>query len=453
VYPAGGAAWTLLAAPGWHRMRTPGHGARRRRLAHDAEEISMLRRLAASSVFVLAPCAARAQAPPVPAAYQDLHRDLAATLEVFASTLPPAATASPVVFSTDLSPADANRLEQLIAPTTLAGALLAVDRLAEMGVEAVTVNISYPMLYRPFHRGRDEYRRYLGFYKAVAYAARLRGLKLIVKSGVLLRTDPRVEAFYRQVPALDEYRAGRLQVAATIVREIGPDYLTLQAEPDVEASQTGQPVGTAAEAYALVRFLVTGLRALGARGALLGAGAGSWHAELLDLAAALATLDGLDYLDLHVYPVNRDFLWRVLEVADVARQAGKDVAVSEAWLYKIRDAELPVNGPLVKEVLSRDVFSFWQPLDARFADVLVRTAVAKGFAFLSLFWAKYLFSYLDHAAAWHLEPDALLELSQVTATQAMLAGRLTGTGHTYRALILWHSRFEARWPRPLERYR
>jgi hypothetical protein len=389
----------------------------------------------------------------VPAGYQDLHLDLAITLEAFATSLPPAAAPWPVVFSTDLSQADAHRLDQLIGPTALSGTVLALDRLAAMGVEAVTVNIGYPMLYRPFHRGQGEYRRYLLFYKAVALAARQRGLKLIVKSGVLLRTDPRVEAFYRAVPGLDEYKVGRLQAAATIVREIGPDYLTLQAEPDVEASQTGQPVGTAEGAYALVRFLVGGLQALGARGAAIGAGAGTWHGELVDLARALATLDGLDYLDLHVYPVNRDFLWRTLEVADIARLAGKRVGVSEAWLHKIRDAELPVSGPLVKEVLARDAFSFWQPLDGRFVDVMARAAVAKGFAFLSLFWAKYFFSYLDYAQTRELSADQLLDLSQVTATQAMLAGHLTGTGHTYRTLILWHSRLERDRARARARYR
>jgi hypothetical protein len=412
----------------------------------------MRRRLAASFLLVLLTAVpARPQPAAVPPGYQDLHLDLAATLEAFAASLPPASGRAAVVFSADLSPADANRLEQLVAPTTLTGALVALDRLADTGVQAVTINISYPMLHRPFHRAPGEFRSYLRFYKTVAWAARARGLGLIVKSGVLLRTDPRVGAFYDAVPSFEEYRRGRLEVAATILREIGPDSLTLQAEPDVEASQTGQPVASAREAYELVRYLVMGLQARGPVRARLGAGAGTWHGQLLDLVADLCTIGPLDYVDLHVYPVNRDFLWRALEVADLAQWAGKQVAVSEAWLYKIRDAELPVNGPLVKAVLARDVFSFWQPLDARFVDVMARLAVARRFAFLSLFWSKYFFDYLDYGQTARLDADQLLELSQVTATQAMLAGRLTGTGRTYRALILWHSRLAGLGPGPAYR--
>ena len=116
--------------------------------------------------------------------------------------------------------------------------------------------------------------------------------------------------------------------------------------------------------------------------------------------------------------------------------------MSEAWLYKVRDGELPWNGPLLTDILARDVFSFWEPLDRRYVEVLVRLAVAKGFAFVSLFWSKYLFSYLDYADTWFLPPDQLFALSQSTSTQAMLNDRLSGTGRTYQALIGYPSWFE-----------
>jgi len=392
-------------------------------------------------VLVLSTQAA-AQGPPIPPSFQDLHADLATTIEAFAGSLPPATERSPVVFSTELSHADANRLEELLGPTSLVGAVLAVNRLADAGVEAVTVNISYPMLYPPFHGASGEYWRYLAFYKTVASAARQRGLKLIVKSGALLGTELRLATFYRSVETVEEYKAGRLDVATTIVREIAPDYLTLQAEPDVEESQTGQPVGSVEGAYDLVSHLVAGLWARGAFTASLGAGAGTWHDDFYELAQRQLGLPGLSYLDVHLYPINRDFLWRALIVADAAHLAGKDIAMSETWLYKVRDAELPLSGSLFTELLSRDAFSFWEPLDRRFVEVLTRLAVSKRFAFISLFWSKYFFSYLDYDETFFFAPDQLLTLSQLASTQAMLAGRLTGTGQTYQALIWLHSLLE-----------
>src|SRR5262249_33286482 len=162
----------------------------------------------------------------------------------------------PVRFAAELSIADANRLSDLLARNTLRGTLMELDHLAAAGPEAITINISYPMLYRPFHRDWSEYARYVAFYKAVVAAARQRGLKVIVTSGARLgRGQPSVAAFSQPVPSLDAYKAGRLAVARTIAREIGPDYLTVQAEPDVEATQTGQPVGTADGAYDLVSDL------------------------------------------------------------------------------------------------------------------------------------------------------------------------------------------------------
>ena len=403
---------------------------------------TFLRRLSTLSLLLAAlPVAAAAQAP-VPLEFQDLYWDLASSLETFAAVVPPAWAIRPVDFSAELSSADANRLDDLLAPNSLVGTMLALDHLAAAGPEAVTVNISYPMLHPSFHRDAREYARYLGFYKTVARAARLRGLKLIVKSGALMATDPRVVGFYRSVRDVDTYKAGRLAVARTIVREIAPDYLTLQAEPDVEESQTGQPVGSVDGAFDLVSFLVSGLRGGGDAGTSLGAGGGTWHSDFYDLEERLLSIRELGYLDLHVYPINRDFLFRALAAADRAAAAGKDVAMSEAWLYKVRDGELPWNGPLLTDILARDVFSFWEPLDRRYVEVLVRLAVAKGFAFVSLFWSKYLFSYLDYADTWFLPPDQLFALSQSTSTQAMLNDRLSGTGRTYQALIGYHSWFE-----------
>ncbi len=375
---------------------------------------------------------------PVPREYQALFAELDGQLARFDRLVASRwdGQKAPVIFSGEHLSSNGHLGLALLRPGHLDAALREVDRLQSLGVRAVTVQISYPMLYRPFFRRDEEYAAYLDFYRRLADAVHRRGLKLIVKTQALFSKggwtslDP--GSWYRR-QTLAEYIQGRTQVALTIAQEVTPDYLSVVMEPDTEADQTGLPMNTSATSVRLVTAVLSALKSAGISGIVVGAGVGTWHPQYKDFAQAFAGTN-LDFIDLHVYPINRDFLDRALTVAQIARQAGKRVAMTEAWLYKSGNAERGRDFTAV-EVFGRDAYSFWEPLDRKFLEVIVKFAHAQRLEFLSPFWTKYFYAYVDYEKAKSLDPRQLLTLSTQEAGKALAAGTFTQTGLAYRALI------------------
>lgn len=343
---------------------------------------------------------------------------------------------APVLFSGELLSANGHLGPALIRQGHLDATLLEVDRLRTLGLGAVTVQISFPMLYRPFFRSDEEFAAHVDYYRRLAGAIRGRGMKLIVKTQALFSKggwttlDP--GSFYRRL-TLADYVGGRAQVALTITRDVKPDYLVIVSEPDTEADQTGFPMDVPANSVRLVTSVLTALTSAGVSGIPVGAGVGTWFPKYREFAQAYAGT-GLDFIDLHVYPVNRDFLDRAVTVAQVARQSGKRVAMSEAWLYKASNADL-VKGFAAEGIFGRDAFSFWEPLDRKFLEVMVKFAHAQRLDFFSPFWTKYFYAYVDYEQVKALGQRELLARSTQAAGKALVAGTFTETGLTYRALI------------------
>jgi len=98
----------------------------------------------------------------------------------------------------------------------------------------------------------------------------------------------------------------------------------------------------------------------------VGAGCGTWEDPAY--INTLFGMSGLDYIDLHIYAMNKNatLLDRALTYAQEAKAAGKRVTVSEAWLWKAAPEELGSGIASSDKIMNRDVFSFWTPLDERF---------------------------------------------------------------------------------------
>lgn len=223
-------------------------------------------------------------------------------------------------------------------------------------------------------------------------------------------------------------------MAETIIREVRPDLLTLQNEPGTQAHNTGLPMKVQNVAD-LLEFMTRGLDK---RGVLVGAGAGTWEDPAY--AQSMAKIGALDYLDMHVYPINRDFLAdRAFQFAAVARAANKRLVLGEAWLYKTRDQELRGDNVAASPGnFARDVFSFWEPLDARFVAAIGRLARSERVDFASFFWSRYFFGYVDYGPATAgLPPAQLFRLANQAAARSMAADppRLTQTGLALQQLI------------------
>jgi uncharacterized protein (TIGR03437 family) len=323
--------------------------------------------------------------------------------------------------------------------------MLELDALSALGVEAVVINIHFPILYEPFYQfngNPGDYHRFISFYKQLVNDVHRRGMKLIVETSTLFTgfystgSGFNLSGYYPTL-TLQDFMNGRAQNAAMIVKEVGPDFLNLGSEPDTQAQLAGQPEIDSPSGYAnMISTILAAIRATGVTGIPTGAGVGTWERQGLSFIQSLAQT-GLDYIDLHVYPVNLTFFTNTIAFADAARAAGLKVAISESWLLKQRTDELGSGSPATShEVFYRDSFSFWQPLDQSFYSALIACAHWKEFQYLSAFWSLYFWSYVDYEAVKNLTPEETIAQANVAAGNALLTGQATSTGRMYKGAIV-----------------
>src|SRR3990170_1011507 len=374
-------------------------------------------------------------APPAPVEYVDLYAGLDAKLKAIDGVVTARSTGGKhdVTFSAELLPANANIGEPLFREQTWPAVLLNLDRLQQLGVRGVKVAVKYPVLIPSFPRSAD----YLEFYRRGGQELRRRDLKVLVQMTDGFRESAfsalPVESYYAGL-TWERYRREKRQMAETIIRKIRPDHLTVQNEPGTQAHNTGLPMTV----QNVTDLLESVTRGLDKRGVLVGAGAGTW--EDLAYAQSLARNGGLDYLDMHIYPINRDYVAdRAFRFAEIAQRANKRVVLGEAWLYKASDQDLRAgNVAAAPGTFARDVFSFWEPLDARFVTTIVKVSPALKIDFTSFFWSRYFFGYVEYSEqTGRLPPGELSRLANAAAGRNMTADppRMTQTGETLQRLI------------------
>lgn len=403
--------------------------------------------LLASFLLALGP-ESFAQAPAVPPAYQDLYSLMEQKIAAFEAQIPShgdTADFAPA-FGGELLTANAHRGVQLLAPRTRAGINLELDRMQALGAKSVTVAVGFPVLYRPFlewNGDAGDYQGFLDFYKQLAADVRSRGMKLVIEGGALF---PRVYsvssgfklADYYATLTNQQYVAGRAEMAATIAREIRPDYLVVGSEPDTEAKGTRKPFLSTPNGFALlIAKIVTRVRAAGVRDIPLGAGVGTWKQDgEATIRSLVRAAPGLDFVDLHVYPVNAEFLDKLIQFTDLAQSLGKKVAICEAWLQKERDSEFAkLDAAFDPTIFSRDAFSFWAPLDQRFLKAMVEFARWKKVVLLSPYWTRYLHAYLEYDEVKKLAPAQITARANAAAAAAMLKNVFSETGQFYQRAI------------------
>ncbi len=365
----------------------------------------------------------------IPSEYQLLYEEISQKLELFDTYLDSHwdGAKSDVIFGAELLPANGHQGEKLLTEENYEGTLVYLDGLQSLGVNGVKIAISYPIL-APDSPNSD---RYLEYYKNLAQELRKRDVKILVAIGNFFQdssfTDLQVSF---PNPTFAQYRQIKRQIAERIIQEIHPDYLTIANEPSTEAMTTGLNV-TVSEFTETVSYILNGLDR---SDVLVGAGAGTWNH--LDYVKSLARDTNLDYIDVHIYPAN--FLEQAITIADIAHTYNKRLIIGEAWTYKVYESELGDLGNIATQakVFGRDVYSFWEPLDSRFLETLVKLASYKGYEFISPFWSKYFFAYLDYEAVpKSLAYRQLSQLSNQEAFQNILRNETTPTGLTYQELI------------------
>ncbi|UCH50787.1 MAG: hypothetical protein JSV54_07160 [Chloroflexota bacterium] len=330
----------------------------------------------------------------VPEEYRGLYEELDAALTHFEHNLNQewSGQQGQTIFATELAFANGNVGEGLLLPQILDANRILLDRLQELGVKGVVLSIKYPLLQPDFPRSAE----YLEFYKDIAAECRQRDMKILVETGAIFSgTDYSPVKVDWSKYTTESFLNGMRDQLLLIANEIKPDYLTLTEEPTTQEALTGLTIAPGLWT-GFVNSILDEIDP--SSGIQVGAGMGSW--ENRAYIDDILQMPRIDYIDLHIYPLGKDgvLLDRVLDIVQDAHDVGKSVTIGECWLYKATPEEI-VSGPGIDgNVFNRDPFSFWYPLDARFFDIIINIADATNMEFVSFFWTRYLFAYVDYSA-------------------------------------------------------
>ncbi len=383
-----------------------------------------------------------AQTPPsIPSQYADAYNNMNASLASFDTTVKAAwnGSPSPVSYSAQLLSANSALTSNLLGANYYSYTVLSeLNDLQALGVKSITFHLDFPTLLPSYYSNPADYQGYLSFYTTLVAEIRSRGLKVIIENTTgSAYPGTNAASFIPYFQSLDwpTYMSQRAQLAANIAKLLQPDYMVLTAEPDTEANGTGQVnAGTVSGNTQMVQGMIAAVRGAGVSNVHLGAGCGTWHPSYIQFVQSFTTLP-LDFIDMHVYPVNKNNLPNALTAVGMIQAAGKQASMSEMWAYKESDAEYS-QGLSYTTIYARDVYSFWGPTDIAFLQTMSDFANYGKFVFITPFWSHYLAAYLDYNS-YGGQPDASLITTSATASsQANSIGAFTATGLAWENMAI-----------------
>ena len=372
------------------------------------------------------PPALPAPPPPVPPEYRALYDQIDKALRPLEKRLVRARGPLPI-YAAELLPANGNRGYVLLDQHTLATTRIWLDRFAQLGIRGVVFAVPYPLLLRSYPQSK----LYVSFYRNVVAEVRRRGMTVEIESAVVFANTPfsSVRWDYSNL-TLERLTRERREMISTIIEQIAPDYLDLGAEPDTEARLTGLRELNDPARYA--DHIAALIKGIDRKKTKIGAGFGTWSNP--EFARREAELP-IDFIALHIYPVDAQAFANAAEGCRIAREKKKEILLDEAWLYKANPGEV-TNIASNAKVFARDAFSFWAPLDQRFLRLISNFARAEKIKLVSPVWSTYFFSYIDYDTGVSQLPYAdLVQLVNSTATRSVMNGRFSETGVAYHDLI------------------
>jgi len=395
--------------------------------------------LIALVIAVATACFAQAPAP-----YQDLYAQLDKDITDFQAGIPPASP-FPTTYAGQLTAANCNNGPGLLAPSSMTLITNEILLLKAVGVKAISIEVSFPMLDANFFNaiGHPEYQsEFAAFYANVAAAVRAQGLQVIVESQSMIPTGLQstwgsgLQNYYATLTSFDAYETERAQTAAVVAQTMKPDYFVLQEEPDTESAQSGQSsAGTASGSTDMLSRTLSAVRQLGIPGMKAGAGLGSWLQAYQLFANGFTrqhcgqTVSGqtqpcitgtVDFLDLHLFPITEqtvdcspppnakpcsapNFRQNAMAIVSTARAVNMPLTISQTWLRKVRDAEWEqINGDIQE---AREAYSFWAPLDLAFLRAVVALANDAQMPFVVPFNTQNFSAYLTWSSSNALQNE------------------------------------------------
>jgi hypothetical protein len=412
-----------------------------------------------------------ADPPAPPSEYEDLYDELSQNLTEFENQLDVEwdEVVGPNRFAQTLAAANGNKAIALLSPQSWNGSLAMLDAYEAMGVEVVKLEVHYPLFtqafhnylaanpppnYNPYNADVDDFiGQPTSFFNRIAAEIRSRGLGLWIEHGTIFPdyspTPPM--GYFNQIRALglsaarQRYSDERSAEAALVVSQLAPDHYTILEEPDTQNGNFGYfpgnvPLNGPNEWQNFVEAAAAAIEAAApASTTQLGAGMGTWDDETY--VQLFAPMPELAYIDMHIYPletIGRNYLQDALDWADYVRSVdpAKKLMIGEAWLYKASVDDL-VSGTHYNDLFGRDVWSFWEPLDIQYHDVLFKLMHLKDFELVMPYWVQYYFYYIEYGdptVEGMTGPQLITEAGQRAAPN-LLAMNPTGTGEKIIELV------------------
>ena len=370
----------------------------------------------------------------VPPVYKEVYDELEPKLQQIMTVIDQRwdGQIHPTRFSSDLQMCNTQiQKTKLLTPGVYALTVQMLDALVEMGMTTVRFNFSYPFLVSTF----PDSDQYLDLFQRIVQAARDRHFTVFIKCASTNTNpqygslDPIVANFMSGLtPA--RYKMEKREMIEAIIQNLQPSFLTIEEEPETMEAATGLDYSP----DSLVGYIEYFLDGLDKQGSLIGAGQGSW--ESMTYIDRLVEIPGLDYLDIHVYPVNVDFIDdNLFTIYEKTTSHSKSLIFGECWLHKTSDQDLAAQlSPA--ERFKRDLFSFWYPLDSLYTRMLANFAHYSKAEIVTLYWSVLFFGNLDYQPGYEsLSSDSLTSLTVPQSLQNMNNGILTPIGRFYKEII------------------
>jgi hypothetical protein len=393
----------------------------------------------------------------VPSTYLTTYNNALSSIGTFQTTINQSwnGSPSPVTWAPHLLSAESDAYTALLSPNYYQNSVLPeLQEIQATGATAVTVHISFPILYQPYYTYIGDTTNLFGqfesFYQQLINEVHARGMKLVVEAAVTENLDGTSGGTsfqpYYQTLNWTQYMSGRAQNAVNVAQLIGPDYLSVVTEPDTEANDASQPTeNTPAGALALLQTQLTALQQANVTNVPIGAGAGTWITDTQgtnNFTSYIQDYAGtsVNYIDMHVYMVMGQYdLSNIIAAASIAQQYHKLLGMSETWPDKTTTAEN------INETDALDVFSFWSPVDTAFLQSLVDVAQWQQFTFVSPSYPDFFAAYLDYNYYNNLgeadptnptDDSILIPAEEDAGLTANRVGTFTTVGQAFSTMIV-----------------
>ena len=298
----------------------------------------------------------------VPPVYQDMYTTLGQILDGFNQTLNgiPLVASHEVTYATELLPADSNIGARLLSPQTMREVIDYLNAIQKLGIDGVTIDISFPVLVPTF----PNYSQYLSFYENVVQQVRSRGMRIDIESETpLLVGYPGLSLGSVSYSNLtyDAYVSEDRAMIQTVIADLHPDYLNIGTETDTLQMLLNYPeISTPTGWGTYITSLLAGLNKGSTK---VDVGIGSW--DLISYLYATLNDSAIDAIDVHVYPVYSNYLSILTQIGKLSEEYNKPIVIDEMWLHKSTMNE-GHNFATDAKISARNLYAFWIPLDEEF---------------------------------------------------------------------------------------